>query len=303
MKKLLLASTALVMSAGYAAADVSLSGDARMGIVYDSGAANELSFTSRARVTFTLSGETDTGLAFGASFRADNAGGAATDRASSTGTAPETVPFSGQGMTAGSVFISGDFGELRMGDVSGAAEFIVGDLAGVGLTGLGDLNEMTYLVNSPAQWRPTARYSYTLDGLKLALSIENPQTDATGDRFAASIAASYTFDGFTGGLGYESVLDGADHIIGFVGADIEGITAKAIYGRISGGDTQYGLSVSGSFDEVTVTAFGRRDFDSDTHYGIGASYNLGGGAALRGGVVRNGTSSDTVADFGLAFTF
>ncbi|WP_439563477.1 porin, partial [Roseinatronobacter sp.] len=68
MKKLLLASTALVMSAGVASAQVALSGDARMGITYDNSRDAKLQFSSRARVTFTLSGETDTGMAFGASF-------------------------------------------------------------------------------------------------------------------------------------------------------------------------------------------------------------------------------------------
>ena len=75
MKKLLLATTALTLSAGVAAADpVSLSGDARMGLVYDG---DDVKMTSRARVAFTLSGETDGGLAFGAGFRADNAATAA----------------------------------------------------------------------------------------------------------------------------------------------------------------------------------------------------------------------------------
>ena len=91
---------------------------------------------------------------------------------------------------------------------------------------------------------------------------------------------------------------------------------KATYGRASsdlvaaqGFDSrnQYGLSVSGSFDDVTVTAFGRRDFDSNTHYGLGGSFDLGGGAALTGGIVRDGGSTaagkQTIADFGLAFTF
>ncbi|MGL4413330.1 porin, partial [Roseinatronobacter monicus] len=90
MKKLLLATTALTLSAGVAAADVSLTGDARMGFIYDG---DDVNLTSRARVTFTLSGETDTGMAFGGSFRADNAAGAAAG-------------------TGGSVFISGAFGRL-----------------------------------------------------------------------------------------------------------------------------------------------------------------------------------------------
>ncbi|SUZ31338.1 Porin [Roseibaca ekhonensis] len=280
MKKLLLATTALAMSAGYAAADVALSGDARMGIVYNGSLARELSFTSRARVTFTLSGETDGGLAFGGSFRADNAVGASAG-------------------TAGSVFISGTFGRLTMGDTAGAAEFIVGDLAGVGLTGLGDLNNNFYISNNPAIFRPTARYDYTMDGLTVALSVENPATAL----FAYSIGASYAMNGFSAGIGYEQIDGGDDHVIAFLGAEFEGIEGKVTYGE-SGGADQFGVSITGSFDATTVTAFGRQDFVGDTHYGLGASYDLGGGASLVGGVVRNGSLGGfTTADFGLSFSF
>jgi hypothetical protein len=81
MKKLLLATSILAGTAGLAAAEITLSGDARMGFlddfVYDGGD-DDIGFTSRARVTFTFSGETDGGLSFGASFRADNSSNART---------------------------------------------------------------------------------------------------------------------------------------------------------------------------------------------------------------------------------
>ncbi|MEY4696252.1 MAG: hypothetical protein RIT14_680, partial [Pseudomonadota bacterium] len=127
MKKILLATTILVGTAGFAAAEVALSGDARMGVISGFGDV-DTAFTSRARVAFTLSGETDGGLAFGGSFRADNAGAAASG-------------------TAGSVYVSGAFGKLSMGDVDGAALAAVGHVDGVGLTGLGDLNESLYVAN------------------------------------------------------------------------------------------------------------------------------------------------------------
>ncbi|MEY4697508.1 MAG: hypothetical protein RIT14_1936, partial [Pseudomonadota bacterium] len=56
MKKILLATTILVGTAGFAAAEVALSGDARMGIVNNG---TDTTFSSRARVSFTMSGETD----------------------------------------------------------------------------------------------------------------------------------------------------------------------------------------------------------------------------------------------------
>ena len=72
MKKVLLASAVLAMTATVAAAEVTVGGDGRMGVTYTEGAVNELAFTSRIRISFTASGETDGGLSFGGSVRADN---------------------------------------------------------------------------------------------------------------------------------------------------------------------------------------------------------------------------------------
>jgi len=352
MKKLLLASTALVMTAGVAAADVSLSGDGRMGFVYDG---DDVRMTSRARVTFTLSGETSTGLTFGGSFRADNAGDAAGNTE----------------MTGGSVFISGEFGRLSMGDVEGAARAAVGDLYGVGLTGLGDLNEMTYLdrigndldgfyetlvalegeditFDFGLSARTRALYEFSFDGFtgylsvgQLSRSDEATTTDNSVSPPDVStqsvdlrlrelaIGASYTFDGFTGAVGYEDTRltgDGGPvsfrHLTGSAEYEFDGFRGKVFAGR-AGGDLgtalseefdgtsrlQYGASVEGTFDETTVTAFASRTFFRETNYGVGASYDMGGGASVVGGVVRQGgstalgTSSNTVADFGVSFSF
>ena len=90
------------------------------------GVDSEMRFSSRMRLLISMSFESDLGLTFGGSFRADNAADA------------------NDGL-AGSVFVSGDFGKLAMGDVSSAAEAAVGNISGVGYTGLGDLNETFYL--------------------------------------------------------------------------------------------------------------------------------------------------------------
>ena len=62
MKKILLATSILAATTGYAAAEVAVSGTGRMGIVYDG---NDVQFSSRARVIFDLSAESDNGLSFG----------------------------------------------------------------------------------------------------------------------------------------------------------------------------------------------------------------------------------------------
>ena len=284
MKKLLLASSALVLSAGVAAAEVRVGGDGRMGIIKGFGT-DDLAFTSRIRISFAASGETDGGLTFGGSIRADNSGGGAAG-------------------TAGSVFISGAFGRLTMGDVSGAAEAAVGDVAGVGLTGLGDLNEATYLSNGGAGVRPTMRYDYTTGALGFHLSADNPIASE-----AYSVAVTYNGGAFKGGLGYEVNDDiDADHIIAGVEATFGGATVKAIYGTADIGGAsgdQYGVSLAYAFDAITATVFYYDDEElgGAEAYGIGAAYSLGGGATLRGGYVQNETADDDAFDFGIALTF
>lgn len=327
MKKVLLASTVLAMTATVAAADVTVSGSARMGIAYNSEAPNELGFTSRVRVAFGLSGETDTGLAFGASIRADNAGNGNNGVPQTVlGNTPTTFgDVNGAGnQAAGSVFVSGAFGKLSMGDVDGAAELVVGDLAGVGLTGLGDTNENEFLSNTTAGDRSAARYEYSTGGLTFALSADNPQNDSAGNGNTYSIGVKYAIDAYAFGLGYETTdIAGrsVDHIIASGEATFSGVTLKAVYGQAddlaaAGVDfTQYGISASYSMNALTVTGFHRVEDErvalgrKDKFTGIGASYDLGGGASVVGGLVDVNygagapTADETRADLGLSFKF
>ncbi|MCC1480914.1 porin [Roseibaca sp. Y0-43] len=337
MKKLLLASTALIASAGVAAADVSLSGNARMGFIYDG---NDVQMTSRARVTFTMSGETDGGLAFGASFDADDAVGAAGNTR----------------MTQGTVFISGEFGKLTFGDVASAARAAAGDLYGVGLTGLGDLHEVAYLdrlglagLATGLNYDTAALYEYSIEGFTGYIGLSqnnvvrgfsiNPLgvvvVDATGTLKdnVISLGAKYTWEGLTGAIGYEysraasssaivanNITSTSSHVVASLEYEMDMFKAKAFVGRV-GGDlgtalttpftsrTHYGLSAEGSFDATTVTAFAYRGVDENIDAGVGVSYDLGGGASIKAGIVRDTfdvgvtTDSTTVADLGLAFTF
>ncbi|MEM9427026.1 MAG: porin [Pseudomonadota bacterium] len=305
MKKVLLASTALVMSAGFAAADVSVGGDGRMGIIGggtdDTATATvdetDLAFTSRIRISFAASGETDAGLAFGGSVRVDNY----EDDQATNG-------------TEGSVFVEGTFGKISMGDVSGAPEAAVGDLSGVGLTGLGDYNELTYLSNGE---RPAARWDYVTGDLGLHVSADNP--GAADDTYG--VAVTYSTGGISLGLGYEDsdALD-TGHIVAGVTAALGDATVKLVYGDADDiGFTQYGASVDFVTGATTVTAFWRTaDVDGVADgdaYGIGVSYDLGGGAAIKAGYVDGDDISDPLDaafateledgryDFGISMSF
>jgi outer membrane protein OmpU len=303
MKKVLFASTALVLSAGVAAADVTVGGSGRMGVVEDF--AGDVSFTSRIRIEFNAAGETDGGLEFGGSIRADNAGG-------------------GNGGTAGSVFIRGEFGTLTMGDVSGAPEAAVGDVNAVGLTGLGDFSDATYLSNSNNSVRPALRYDYVIGGFGIHISADNPSgTPAVaalpglaGEDAAYGIAVTYGAEmgtvEYNVGLGYETT-GSLDHIILGGSVTVDAFTVAANYGQLDtpGGDLdQWAIGVGYTFDAITIDAFYsdneiRAAVGAATEsvaYGIGATYDLGG-AALEGGWVRNDTTGNDSMDFGIRFSF
>ncbi len=338
MKKVLFATTALVMTAGVAAAEVSLSGDGRMGVVYDG---DDVNFTSRARVTFTLSGETDGGLAFGGSFRADNATDAKVG-------------------SAGSVYISGAFGKVTMGDIDSGAENAMGDLPGVGLTGLGDHNEFMYPgSDGEKNDNPGLLYTYAGDNFNVYLSAYDGKATGFGlpakvgpDANAISLGGNYTFSNFTVAAGYTKLdndLAGVDdgQVWGLAGIAAFGdVKVTAAYAKgedvrldqdgsagffnrtagnagafVSGEVTQYGIGAETTFGATTVSAFYRKveaddnasvdAFEAD-YIGIGASYDLGGGAAIEGGIVKwdeeitgaNPYSDDDIkADFGISFKF
>ena len=279
MKKILLATTVLAASATVAAAEVTVSGNGYMGIADQF--TGDIALQSRIRIAFTASGETDGGLAFSGSIRADNAAGGAAG-------------------TAGSVFISGAFGKLSMGDVDGAATAAVGHVAGVGYTGLGDLNESTYIAGGTKE---SALYEYSAGSLTFYASIG--QTSAATTPW--SVAVAYAADGYTFALGYEDNDNGSDHIIAGASATMSNITLKAVYGTASGtiNGNQWGLSATYAQDAMAATVFYTDDSEVGgvEAYGIGASYDLGGGATVKGGYVRNQTASTDGFDLGVTFSF
>jgi len=296
MKKVLLGTSALVLSTGFAWAEVEVSGDGRMGIIgggNDDAATvdideSDLTFTSRVRFSFTGSGETDGGVTFGGSLASDD---------------------SGDDGTSGSVFVEGAFGKLSMGDVDGAAKAAVGHVSGVGLTGLGDLNESTYLANVGPE-TPGALYENSFGDFTFYASADRPNVS---DDEAYALGMSYGFGNYTFALGYENVEVGgvdSDHIIGGLTAAFGDATVKVIYGNadLGGADfDQASISLDYVFGMTTVTAFyqnvdleGVGDGDA---YGIGASYDLGGGASLKGGIADADGLDDPVFDFGISMTF
>lgn len=295
MKKVLLATSILAASAGFAAAEVAVSGSARMGLFYDG---EDAYFSSRVRITFTASGETDGGLSFGASVRADQSGQGGEDPS-------DGIPNNHNNDST--VYISGAFGKLTFGDVDSAANSLVGDVSAVGFTGIGSLNEQTYLIGDYYDYDTSMLYEYSTGALSFALS----STQISGGAIDAgySVAVKYSTDAFAVALGYESVEDLSALSLGG-SATFGAVTGKATIINYDGnGDSEaaYALSIDYTAGPTTVTAFYRDadDVFGYTAFGLGAAYDLGGGATVKGGLVNvdGGGDSETVADVGITMSF
>lgn len=324
MKKILLATTVFVAASAAAHAEVTLSGDARMGVTAGGGA--DVGFTSRARVSFTGSGETDNGLSFGASFRADNAPGAAAG-------------------TAGSVFISGAFGKLSAGDVDGASQAANGQLSGVGFGPNDSVQEISYIatadflsdtdvggLGTQGTTDPSLLYEYSTGAVTAYASLSNPKIAENplgldANVSSAAIGVKYATDAYTFGLGYETikgviapVLAGErDNVKGrqivlSASTTLAGATVKGLYAKRTGKvDTDkintnfMGVSADYTVSGVALTGFVGQEKDKVANTttklgGIGASYDLGGGAAFKAGMV-GGTGTKPSYDAGITLTF
>lgn len=349
MKKILFATSALVALTGAAAAEITLSGDARLGMRYDDfqmfgdKAAGEdgWNVVSRARVQFIMTGDTDSGLSFGAKFRAHEANDARN-----------------YSKPVGEVWIEGAYGKLSAGDVDSAVEAAVGHLPVVGLTSFDDLNEFSYTSSDSFEKNNNKGllYEYKYGDVSFYASFQDQyqgedaaKTDNGKDSFALGVG--YSVGQYTFGVGYSQDGDSkvilpiasADIIGGWTGTksktwaisggtEWNGFVFKAVYmnSKVDGTEVaagfndgndfdikQYGVGaeyemangvgIQGFYRGVDVESYGKRDI-----LALGATYDLGGGATLKGGVAHIKDKFDeagvdkedgTVADFGLEFKF
>ena len=319
MQKFLFATTAIVGFTGLAHAQVNenilISGNAEMGIAGGEVDDNDddLDFHTDIDVTFTMSGETDTGLGFGASVdlsdgigNADAASGA-TDNNDDDG-----------GIT---VFLSGDFGTVTMGDTDGAFDFAMEEVP-VG-SSINDAQEHAgYNGNSGLDGSydgQVLRYDYTFDAFSVAASAEirddetGPDDEGEGDTaFGIGVKYTLTLAGtdVTFGAGYQSADDAVGTVADLDNAPLEdpsvaGISLGATvfndvnvglnYSRFSGDDADvdhFGIGASYAAGQLTVAAnYGifTGDVDGDdadpeaSGFGLAAAYDLGGGAEFQVG--------------------
>ncbi|MBV1868370.1 MAG: porin [Marinosulfonomonas sp.] len=294
MKKVLFATTALVASAGIAAADIKMTGFAEMGIVGSD--SMDTQFHTDMDVSFHLSGETDGGLTFGAKIDLDEvAGGIPTGY--------------GNGGVRQAVWIGGSWGKVTLGDTDGAFDWAMKE-AIIGST-IDDTHEHAgYNSNAlldVAYGGEILRYDNSFGAFGVAASVA--VDDVAGGDAMIGLGVKYATDlggmkvGF--GLGFQG--DGTTDILG-ASVDVKtdsGITGILNYSTIDDIDYNHiGLAVGYTMDALTVGVnWGQHDIAGTKIDGIGlaVNYSLGGGAT-----VQLGYASDDVEDafsLGLAMKF
>lgn len=300
MKKVLLATTALVLSAGFAAADVKISGSANMGLKYDEA---NLGYAGKKtagwyEIDMDVIGtmETDTGLTFGARIQLDsNYGNLADSR--TLGTVVDGIPGGALSFAApdqeygAQVFVSGAFGTFTIGQVDTIADDY--GLTDIGFDGIGTDN---IAENAAYTGTADARWDYTVGAVTLGVSLNTVSEDyGLGVAYDAGMFnAALTYD-------HDEVLNN-DTTSLLLGGKFDAFYGEVYVTNNDVADTSWGVYGSYTTGALTIEAsYADADNVADEAYGIGAKYALGGGANLAGGV--GSVNGDTVADFGVTFSF
>ncbi|MGB3179247.1 MAG: porin [Albidovulum sp.] len=329
MKKLLLASTALVGFAGAAAAEVSLSGYAEIGISGGDGV--ETQFHNDIDVKFSLSGASDNGLEFGATIDLDELNGDSIN--------PNGGGVAGATENDSSVWVSGSFGKVTLGDTDGALDWAAAELAfGSALaddntshagyysfTGLDGVHDGQVM-----------RYEYSFGDFAVAISAElddesdrafvaGPPADLGHVRGDAVLGLGVKWSGdFSGtgvavGLGYQSgstgvvagavpmdvdqtalsvqlkLANGLGVNLGYATGDFGAGTWSGDWVGIGVGYRTGALLLEANYGEWSGDTAASPDADG---FGLGVNYDLGGGAVAMLGYGDGGNVDSPYGDAG-----
>ena len=285
MKKVLFASTALVLSAGVASADgVTITGEAGFGITNTGGTT---SVSHYLEYFLGASVATDSGITVGAS--SDLAVANSTSyTAAATVAAPHVTNSDSHDSE---VYMSYEGLKLSVGNISSASD--VGGFADIGYEGIGVDDVAEKAIGHAAA---DVRVDYSFGDIKVALSADST---AGSNQWAASVSGS--FDAFTFALGFDDNGTANGSVVG-LGYSAGAFSAKAHY-EDRATTNAMGVHVAYTTGDVTVSAaYAERDtagVKTDA-YGVGVAYDLGGATLAAGFGEDNGTQK---ADLGISFEF
>lgn len=298
MKKILFATTALVATAGVAAADVAVSGSAAFGVLKFAG--QDAFIGARVDLNFTGTTETDGGVALSASVDFD---GAQTFAGYTGGATPYTSATSYNTLNdTPDVVFTAEAGALTFafGDTDGALDARTTELhrlVGFNLEGwtVGLDNDDSGAI---------ARVDYSIGDVALSMSYAGAD-DAFG------IGASYNADlgsvVLALGAGYETGNPAGDSWAISAGTTFGAFSVRANYGDMELDGEVWGLSGQYSADGITIGA-NYFEMPAGNGYTLFGTYDLGGGAqafAQYGDSVPGSfsTTGGKFASAGVSFAF
>jgi outer membrane protein OmpU len=299
MKKILIATTALVATAGVAAADVNLSGYARFGVQFDegrtvAGALEETRPVSRVRWQLDASTTTDAGVGLNVRQRIQS------EENGTNGTNGGRF-----GLTYGGVAVN-------VGNINGVIEstpnlYMRSNSAGVGLEGNGFHSLATN--NAGGSWGWTAYSSGgagATDGAEVIYSANGMRLHVSDTSTATAYGASYAMGDITVAAGYEDIDAGGSITLVTAGMNIgqgwaaiaHGINESAAGVDVSKTSVKGGYNVAPGMNVYGFIA----SEDAGDASGVGMSMDLGGGASFDAGYT-NTAASLGVLSAGIFFTF
>ncbi|MBL9073606.1 porin [Tabrizicola sp.] len=312
MKQVLLASTALLGFAGMAAADVTLSGSGRFGLVYtdDGAGTSDTVLSYRMRVNIDASTETDSGVKFGGRIRLqydngdnDTVGGLAELNAAML--YAETAGFRFEIGNVNTAFDS--LATLYNAELG----FISSTTGSYSLFSYDSYSSSPY---EPGQFDRVGLFaSYSTGNLVARLSYIDYDQNVSTDNEELGISLDYTAGAYKLGFGY--VTDAA----GIADYDVYALLGEYAMNDMTNIGLQF-IGEDGEENDRTLTLYGNTKLasgmgvgafisgvDSDVTYandfaiGIGANYDLGG--ATIAGTIQQGFDDQTYADLGINFSF
>jgi len=278
MKKLLIATTALVATAGMAHADVSLSGYAEIGMrdgrTFTNGTDVGVEMHNDMDVAFKLSGATDNGLSFGASIDLDEVSGGIASTGSNT-----------------AVFLKSGYGTLTMGDTDGAMDKRNAEVGMLSAIADDHTSHSGYHGGDGGldTDKQILRYDTSLGNFGISASIAMDESAAGSNDDVTAFGVSTTVSAFTLSVGTQSndstdvtmvsaktSFGGLDMVANFSDREVTGSTATSYDHMAFGlGYTVGDVALSANFGE-----FSYDDGTSKDGVGISANYGLGGGATV-----------------------
>ena len=296
MKNLLIATTALVATAGFAAADVTLSGAANVGVFNNGFAGADTIMYNNVSVTAAMSGETDGGLTFGASLSiraGDNVDLDVGDLQTNEATELELTASDDLSATSlGNIYVSGDFGKLTF-DNNGIDNLMddgfVHDVSYAGTFGALAVSATANIDGGPQLADGgdfSVKLAYSADGLSASVVTDDSSDyDATvGYALNDMITASVNYDTDGQAAGSETTVK--------VAYSSDGVTASLAMmdEDINEWAVALGYAANGMAINVAVDDGGSED--------LTVSYDLGGGMTI------NAATNETGAFFvGSKMTF